>query len=228
MDWLLHFDGEYTANSDSSVTLKNGPAEAIVKVLYPAVKHREDIGLKEHDPDKKVPYLAFYPDAQAQLRQFITAICLNSSSVPKFEMLEDPTYLGVRIESQSAIEEFYLSRRAISTPGTMCIYTDGFTTDAYLLHLRRPSANAPVERYFVGDGSYLRRGDQSILESLSKLTACWAPADSLDVFSDDSSTSIQIAAERPPQSVRWNGLVAAARYDKEKKLVSLKRNKGSV
>ena len=182
MDWLLHFEGEYTVESDSSVRLKNGPAEAIVSVLYPAVKHREDIGLKEHDPDVKVPYLAFYPDAPAQSRQFITAICLDPSAVPKFEVLDDPNYLGVRIEGKDALEEVYLSRRAIATPGTMCIRIDEFTTDAYLLHLRRPSSSAPIERYFVGDGSYLRRGDRSILESLAKLTACWSPGESLEVF----------------------------------------------
>jgi oligo-alginate lyase len=223
MDWLLHFEGEYTADSDSSVTLRNGGAEAVVKVLYPGVKHREEIGLKQHDPDKKVPYLAFYPDVAAQSRQFITAICLNPNSVPKFEVLEDPNYLGLRMEVQGAIEEVYLSRRAIATPGTMCVRINAFMTDAYLVHLRRASSSAAVERYFVSDGSYLRRGDQSILESLSKVTACWSPSDSLDVFSDETSNSIQIVSEHLPKSIRWNGIMTTAGYDKEQKLVSLKR-----
>jgi hypothetical protein len=74
----------------------------------------------------------------------------------------------------------------------------------------------------VSNGSYLRRGDQSFFESLSKLTVCWSPGDPLEIFSNDASFSIQIAAEGLPSSVRWNGQTIKAEYDRGKRLVRLK------
>ena len=225
MDWLLHYDGEYTADSEGSVTLKNGAAEAVVKMLYPANKHREDIGLADHNPDRKVPYLAFYPEEAARSRQFITAICLNPEVMPKFEILEGENYVGVRVQTRQSVEETYLNLRAIngSIHTSSGVQIGDWMTDAYLLHISRPaSADAAVERYFVSDGSYLRHGGRSRLESLTKVTACWSQGDTVEVFSCDTSASLQIAAEGPPQSVRWNETPVTAVYDNEKRLVSLK------
>lgn len=225
MDWLLHYDGEYTAESEGGVTLKNGAAEAVVKMLYPANKHREDIGLADHNPDRKALYLAFYPEEAARSRQFITAICLNPEAMPKFEVLEGENYVGVRVHKQHSVEETYLNLRAIngSIHTSSGVQIGDWMTDAYLLHISRPSsADAAVERYFVSDGSYLRRGKKSALETLTKLTACWSPGNTVEVFSCEAPTSLQIAAEGPPQSVRWNGTPVTAVYDNEKRLVSLK------
>jgi oligo-alginate lyase len=222
MDWLLHYDGKYTTQPGGGVRLKNGAAEAVVKTLYPATKLRDDTGLADHDPDKKVPYLVFSPDSPAQSRQFITAICLNPDAVPKFEVIKEQNYLGVRMETSDSVEEFYLNLRAVNSPNTISIQIGDWTTDAYLLHIKRAaSEDGSVQRYFVGDGSYLRRKDQSIIESLSKLTACWSPGDPLEIFSNGASDSIQIAAERSPRSVQWNGRQVAAKYDQQTKLVSL-------
>ncbi len=223
LDWLLHFEGDYKVDSDGAVKLKNGPAEAQVRVLYPSCQHSEKAGLANEDPDKQIPYLSFRPNASGQLSQFITAICLDPAEMPEFEILNDPTYLGVRAESSDGIEETYLSLRAIETPGTMYIQAGGFTTDAYLLHLRRSSHDAPVGRYFIGDGSYLRQGGRSYMESLSKLTVCWAPKEELEVFSDEGSSSIEIGATHPARSARWNGSAIDSRYDAQRRLVLLRR-----
>ncbi|MDE3068351.1 MAG: heparinase II/III-family protein [Verrucomicrobiota bacterium] len=222
MDWLLHYDGKCTTDSDGGVRLKNGSAEAVVKMLYPPTKLREDTGLADHDPDKSVPYLVFSPDAPAQSRQFITAICLNPDAVPKFEVLEQKDCLGVRMRTPDAVEEIYLDLRAVNSPGTINLRIGDWVTDAYLLHLKRAaSGDRSVRRFFLGDGSYLRHKDRSLIESLSKLTACWSPGDSLEVFSDGASDTIQIGAERPPRSVKWNGRPATARFDRQTRLVSL-------
>jgi oligo-alginate lyase len=224
LDWLLHYAGEYAPDAAGGVRLKNDEAEALVRVLYPSSRIHEDSGLADHDPDKKVPYLVFRPQAQASLQQFIAAIDLNPEAPSKYELMEDPTYIGVRIQTAGAVEEFYMNRRAIATPGTMVIRIGEWTTDAYLLHLRRANAaGAGVDRFFVSDGSYLRRGDQSYLESLSKLTVCWSPGDPLEVFSDDASFSIQVAAEHVPKKVRWNDRPVSAEFDRQKNLVSLNR-----
>ena len=220
MDWLLHYEGSYSAESNG-VRIKNGNAEAVVKIVYPETKFHEQTGLADHDPDRKIPYLAFAPEGQSQSRQFITAICLNTDAIPKFEVVKERDYLGVRVEKSGALEEIYLSLRAIGTPGTQDIQIGDWTTDSYLLHLRRPAAGAPFERYFVGCGSYLRNGSRSLIESLSKVTACWAPGDPLEVFTDDSSNRIQIAAERQPRNLLWNGQPVTGRYDPDLKLISL-------
>jgi hypothetical protein len=223
LDWLLHFEGSYTTEPDGGVRIKNDTAEAVVKMLSPTVQMREEMGLSNHDPEKKVPYLAFSPTDQASTCQFITAICLNPDAVPQFEVLSDEGYVGVRIQTTDAIEECYLNLRAINTPGTISIQIDDFTTDAYLLHLKRASSgDQSVQRYFAGLGSYLRSEDQSIFESLSKLNACWSPGDPLEIFSDNPSASIQIAVERSPGTVRWNGRPVNAKYDQQTGLVSVR------
>ncbi|MGB6857372.1 MAG: heparinase II/III family protein [Terracidiphilus sp.] len=225
MDWLLHYDGSYTSDS-TGIRLKNGPAEATVKMLYPAYGLREDVGLADHDPDRKIPYLVFTASAPAQTQQFLTAVCLNTEAVPRFEVIEEQDYLGVRIETQDAMEEFYLSRRAINSPGTQDIQLGNWTTDAYLLHLRRPSAGATVERYFMGCGSYLRSSSRSLIESLSKVTACWSPGDPLEILTDDGSASIQLAAESMPRKALWNGQPVRHEYDRQSELLLLKRLPG--
>jgi oligo-alginate lyase len=225
MDWLLHFGGKYTTHPDGGVRLKNGKAEAIVKMLYPPAQIREEAGLADNDPKTKIPYLVFSPDAPAQSCQFITAICLNPNAIPGFEVLQKEDYVGVRMRMSDAVEECYLNLRAIETPGTISIQIEDWVTDAYLLHFKRAiSGDQTPQRFFVGDGSYLRYKAGSLIESLSKLTTCWSPGDSLEIFSNGASSSIQIAAEHPPASVRWNGRQVIGNYDEQTKLVSLRRD----
>jgi hypothetical protein len=223
MDWLLHYEGEYTTQSDGSVRLKNGAAEAVVKMLHPPARLHRDNGLAEHDPDRKVPYLVFSPPAAMSSRQFITAICLNAEAAPKFEMLEGHNYLGVRMQTDDTVEELHLNLAAMHSPNTSDMQIDDWATDAYFLHLKRAtSADQPVQRFFVGDGSYLRRQGKSLMESLSKLTVGWAPGDPLEIFSGNTSATIQIAAEGAPRSVKWNNRPVTARYDGQSGLVSLR------
>ncbi|HEV2327461.1 MAG TPA: heparinase II/III family protein [Verrucomicrobiae bacterium] len=222
MDWLLHFAGKYEKNSDGSVSLKNRRAEALVKMVYPPATIREGTGLADHNPDVEVPYLIFSPDGPAQSGQFITAICLNPNVVPKFEVLERQNYLGIRVQTPDAVEELYLDLRATRSPNTIEVQAGDWVTDAYLLHIKWSNLNGqPVQRYFIGDGSYLRYKGRSVMESLSKRTACWAPGESMEVFSDNMTAPMQIAADARPAGVNWNHRRVAARYDAQSKLVSL-------
>jgi hypothetical protein len=221
MDWLLHFQGESAAGNDGFVNLKNGQAEAAVKMLHPAAAIGTEIGLADHDPDKKIPYLVFHPDGAAQSRQFITVVCLDPSSIPLFDVADDPNYLHVRIQRQNAFEELIVSRRAMSTAGTMCINAAGFTTDAYFIHLQRPASGDPVRQFFVADGSYLRQAGQSQMESLSKQSVCWTADESLRMFSNAGPLPIQIGMAHSPRAVYWNGQKVAATYSHSGKFVSL-------
>ncbi len=222
MDWLLHFGGKYESNDDGTVTLNNGRAEAVVKMVYPPATVREDTGLADHNPERKVPYLVFSPAGPMQSRQFITAICLNPNAVPKFEILEDQKYLGIRMQTSDAIEELYLDLRAVRSPGTIDLQVGDWVTDAYFLHMKRTALNDQPVRFFLGDGSYLRYQGRSVIESLSKVTACWAPGEPLEIFSDKTSAPIQVSAESAPRSVKWNNRAVTGRYDDRSKLVSLR------
>ena len=222
MDWLLHYKGKCKTDSDGGVRLKNGPAEAVVKMLYPPATLHEDTGLADHDPDKQTPYLVFSPGAPMLSSRFITAICLNPDAVPKFEVFQEQDYLGVRMQTPGAVEELYLDLRAVRSPQTFDIHIGDWVTDAYLLHFKRAISNGqPVERFFVGDGSYLRYKGRSMIESLTKLTACWAPGEALEIFSDNASASVQIASEGAPKSVKWNNHPISAAYDPQSNLISL-------
>jgi oligo-alginate lyase len=222
MDWLLHFEGQHNVDPDGTVRLKNGAAEAVVKMIYPPVTLREEAGLTDHNPDKKIPYLVFSPAAPMQSRQFITAICLNPNAVPKVEILQEKNYLGVRIQTPDAVEELYLNFRAVNSPDTSDMHLGDWVTDAYMLHFKRGLLNdQAVERFFMSDGSYLRYKGRSMIESLSKLSVCWAPGDSPEIFSDSTSASVQIATQSSPRSVKWNNRPVTAAYDGESHLASL-------
>ncbi len=224
MDWLLHFEGNYSAEPDGGVRLKHGPAEAVVKILYPKTRLNEVTGLAMNNPDKKAPYLAFSPESHMRTCQFITAICLNPDAKPEFKVLESESHLGIRMLTADTEEEIYLDRRAIYFPGTVSLKIGDWVTDAYLLHFKRNRReNREVQRYFMCDGSYLRHKGRSIIESLSKLTACWSSGASPEIISNDGSDSIQLSAESPVGSVKWNGRMVKGRYDQSNKLITLHR-----
>jgi hypothetical protein len=225
MDWLLHYDGEYSAGDGGAVTLQNGAAKAVVKMLYPANTCREEMGLADHDPDRKVPYLVFAPGDEARSRQFFTAICLNPGAVPEFEVLQGENYIGVRAHTQDAVEETYLNLRAINGSIHMnCAVRIGeWLTDGYLLQLRRPAVgSSAIERFFVSDGSYLRSGSKSYLESFTKLTVCWSQGDGLEAVTSDARASIQIGAGSDLRRAHWNGKPASTVYDQQRQLVTLR------
>ena len=222
MDWLLHYEGTYTAEPGGGVHLKNGAAEAVVRILYPTTKLTEATGLAPGNPDKKIPYLIFSPGDPKQICQFITAVCLNPNAMPEFELLQGDQYIGIRMLTTDTVEEIYLDRRAIRTPGTISINVGDWVSDAYLLHFKRArTGNQAVQRVFMVDGSYLRRKGRSMIESLSKLTACWTPGKSPEIFSNDDSHSIQLAVGRPTNSVKWNGRTVTGKYNRSTRLITL-------
>ncbi len=223
MDWLLHYDGESSAGGEGAVTLKNGAAKAVVKMLYPANTYREEVGLADHDPDRKIPYLVFEPGDEARSRQFFTAICLNPEAVPEFEVLQGENYIGVRVRTQESVEETYLNLRAVNGSIHMnsAVWVGEWMTDAYLLHVRRLAAgDGAVERFFVSDGSYVRKGQTSILESLTKVTAGWTQGERMEIVSSDTRPPVQLGAARAPREVRWNGRPVATVYDRERQMVT--------
>jgi hypothetical protein len=192
VDWLLHYAGQYTPRADAEVLLQNGAAQARVSILHPPVTHREEVGLAEHNPDEKVPYLIFSSKAPALQQYVIAAICLDPSVPPKLELLESHGSLGVRVTSPEYVEETYLNLNSKSgATGTAVILGD-WQTDASLVQLRWNTHGHTLERCFVSDGSYLRHRGNSVMESLSKRCVCWSPANPARVFSDRRSEATPI------------------------------------
>jgi hypothetical protein len=192
IDWLLHYAGQCTPRTDAEVLLQNGAAQARVSILHPSVTHREEIGLAEHNPNEKIPYLIFNSKTPALQQYVIAAICLDLSAPPKLELLESDSYLGVRVTSPEYVEETYLNLNSKSGATGTAVILGEWETDASLVQLRWNMHGHALERCFVSDGSYLRQRGNSVMESLSKRCLCWSPANPAKVFSDRRSEALPI------------------------------------
>lgn len=175
VDWLLHYEGECNPKGAASVGLRNGAASADVTMLYPPVTMRRAQGLADHKPDQPAEYVVFSTTESSRDHRLLTAICLDPANAPKLELMQGKDYLGVRVTSAAWVEETYINLRSKSGATGTALTVDGWETDASLFQLRRPVHKGEVNRCFVSDGSYLRSGKRSLMESLSKSCACWTP-----------------------------------------------------
>ncbi|MBN2327182.1 MAG: heparinase II/III family protein [Candidatus Omnitrophica bacterium] len=180
LEWLLHYEGEALEKGEE-ILLSNGESSrALVRMLHPtdAILSRKK-GLKDHQPDVEVDYLAFSPQERSRDMKFITAILPlapeQNRPAAKLDLLEADEMIGVRISRGDSVTDIFLNLRAdgrrMHRNSNKIIH--GWDTDAYLFGLTR-SANAPdhpdsMDRGFVICGSYLRKNDQVVLDSLSKV-----------------------------------------------------------
>lgn len=180
LEWLLHFEGEAQERA-SNILLANGEeSQAIVKPMFPKeMKIVRKKGLKDHEPDTEVEYLALTPSEKSREMKFITAIVPLDQSQQEadinLELLEGDEMLGVRIMKDKQITEVFLNLRAdgrrMHRNSNKIIH--GWDTDAYLFGTTRP-IGAPddpdsITRGFVICGSYLRKNGKVVLDSLSKV-----------------------------------------------------------
>jgi oligo-alginate lyase len=180
LEWLLHYD-QKAEPKGSDIYLTHGDAKVLVKSLYPEqVIITEKTGLKDHDPDTQVPYLALSPPENLSEAKFITAIiplpAANPKSVPKFDLLQGRNMIGVRVTTKDKITDVYYNLRAdgrrMHRNSNNII--DGWETDACLFALTRPVGSKPndidsITRCMIACGSYLRKNDTVLLDSLSKI-----------------------------------------------------------
>lgn len=180
LEWLLHYDGTIR-EKDSSLVITNGDARVVVRSLFPEeMQVVEKIGLKDHDPDTKVPYLALTPEERTRETKFVTAIVPVQDdanwNMPDIESLESQNALGVRIRRSDTVTDVWLNlmadgRRMHRNSNNII---DGWDTDAYLIALTRPAeANEAtpdsITRCFAACASYLRKDGTVMLDSLSKV-----------------------------------------------------------
>lgn len=195
-DWLLHYGG--TARRDGqTVRLTDGDAAADVRPLFPqplpdaglptdypeAMRLVAHEGPAEADPKTNVPFLGFQPAGTSDREKFVVAIQPRTPGLEpsRVERLEGVNWIGVRITGGGSVTEVYLNlladgrirhRNANAVLG-------GYETDAYLLGLTWPAGAdraTTAAQIFVADGSYVRRGNTVLLDSLSKVFARWPTA----------------------------------------------------
>ncbi|MDP8246269.1 MAG: heparinase II/III family protein [Candidatus Hinthialibacter antarcticus] len=188
MEWLLHYEGA-AEDSGDTVLLSNGDeSRAAVHFLYPEDKaFVRKKGLKDHDPDTEVEYIAVTPDQKTREQKFITAVLPYGANGERpdysFKLLQGDEMLGVQIEHNGKVTNVYLNLRAdgrrMHRNSNKVI--DGWETDAYLFGFTR-AKNADdslnvIERGFVMSGSYLRKDQQVMLSSLSKVYSVFSYSD---------------------------------------------------
>ena len=234
LEWLLHYEGTVQQN-DTSLLCTNGDAQALIFPLFPAqMQAKEKAGLKDHDPDTQVPYLALTPEGDRREAKFITAIVpvkdREMGTIPRLESLTAENALGVRIHGDATITDIWLNlmadgRRMHRNSNNVI---EGWDTDAYLMALTRPVDSAErdpdgVTRIFIASGSYLRKDVKVFLDSLSKvytIFTCQEP-DMQVALQGQPIIRTSIRTKAKPDTVTLNGEHAEPLYDTERHSLQL-------
>ena len=227
LEWLLHYQGN-AERQGRRIRISNGSAQAIVRPLFPEdITVAEKKGLKDHDPDTEVTYLAFSPEAAVREKKFITAIlpCGAGGKAPavQIERLQDKDAIGVRLSDTDTITDIYMNLRADGRKmhRNSCNVIAGWETDAYLFAVTRP-IDAPADnpdaalRYFVACGSYLRKDGKVVLDSLSKVYTVFTPGKKTDVHLEGQPImNVRLRTLTKPDEVVLNGINVRALYDED-------------
>ncbi len=216
-EWLLHYNGE-AKRSGQVVRIADGDAAVAVRPLFPqtlpdgglptdypeAMRMVEHSGLKDAEPKVRQPYLGFQPARKDDREKFMVAVQPEAPgrTAAKVERIEGLNWIGARITDATRVTEVYVNlladgrirhRNANATLG-------GFETDAYLLALSRPVGSATgsaPDRFFVANGSYVRKDGVVWLDSLSKLFAQVDRKGGTAVMSRQPTASVRLGCTAP-------------------------------
>ena len=162
---------------------------------FPEKMRIEDrTGVKDHDPGTKVTYYSIFPNEEARQTKFITAIILLDEKnkmiegagwrgmssdkelrhgLPKIERLQANDMIGVRITQNGKVTDVYMNLQADGRVMHRNSHNviDGWETDAYLLSFtyKEGESSSKFNNCFVANGSYVRKKDQFVISSLSKV-----------------------------------------------------------
>jgi hypothetical protein len=232
LEWLLHYEGQ-GEKKESGVLLSNGPAQALVRPIFPdnlSITERE--GLADHRPDEKVAVLSFSPENETREEKFLMAVLLSErgskANPPRLEPLRGPEMIGVQISDRATVTEVYVNLRADGRRMHQNSNNSiaGWETDAYLLAVTRPEGSHPnnvdsITRCFVACGSYLRRGDKVVLESLSKVFAAFSSGspDMKVILQGQPFVEAAVRSAQRPENLLLNGETVPVDYDAAEDLV---------
>ena len=238
LEWLLHYDGS-VQRADSDLIVSNEEAQLRVRPLFPeTIDIVEKTGLRDHDPDTEVTYLALSPPEPAREAKFVTALVPTTSGrrPPRLERLSSDNAIGVRIDNDRTITDVWLNlmadgRRMHRNSNNII---DGWDTDAYLIAMTRPAGSDEsdpdaIERYVVACGSYLRKKDKVALHSLSKVYTVFTNgrADMDVALEGQPILRASLRAVEKPRTVVLNGEPMTPVYDARRKVVTVRLDGGS-
>jgi hypothetical protein len=191
MEWVMHYNDFKIKQEGLDMRVSKGKAYVLVRPLFPETlpdggyPHDfpeklvpvEKEGVHDHS-DKKETYLSIVAPGKIQQTKWITAIMLpdaNGGPLPKIEKIQGHDMQGVKITQNGTVTNVYLN---ILADGRMMGRNsnnsfDGWETDSYLTAITYPQNEAndisSATRYFVANGSYLRKNGKEMINSLSKL-----------------------------------------------------------
>ena len=235
LEWLLHYEGSMQAG-DLELILSNEDAKVAVRPLFPpGMQVVEKTGLKDHDPDREVTYLALTPEGAMREAKFVVALVplrkADDGPIPRIEPLTADNAIGAHIRDDQTTTDIWLNlmadgRRMHRNSNNVI---DGWETDAYLIALTRPAdagASDPdsITRCFVACGSYLRKDKKVMLHSLSKVNAVFTCRDSgMEIaLHGQPVTRASLRAAAEPHEVVLNGRRIDPAYDGQSKTVTLR------
>lgn len=239
-EWLLHVDG-VAKQRGTDLEVVKGEARVLVRPLFPMplpaagypadfpenMRLLEKTGLKDRDPDTEVTYYAFAAPDKSRRMKFITAIMLvnedNAAALPELERLEGPNHIGVRVRQGGTSTDVYLNLLADGSimHRNSNLQVNGWETDAYLTAITFPDGTDATDpdaasRYFIAQGSYLRRDDKVVLDSLSKvfLQAEYSPSGLNVLLQGQQTLNAYLRSVTEPQRLRVNGMECESVFDK--------------
>ena len=178
-----------------------------------------------------MPYYSFSVDSTSPFQRFISVIDLDPSKPKRMQVEEAQDIFKITLAGGDASHTIYLNRRSIEGAYDMGskVTVDDWTTDAYLLLLTTNNdapaspADDNISRFCVIDGSFLRKGDQSLFETFAKSHCLWTPGHEMEVASQaQEKFAMDIHVPAKPGKLIWNGKVTTPRYDEERLMLEIR------
>ncbi len=234
LEWLLHY-ADSVEKQGSDLTISNNGARVLVRPLFPQdITISEKTGLKDHDPDTEVTYLALSPEKPDREMKFITAVIPiprnGRDNLPQLERLTGDEAIGVRILDGDTVTDVYMNLRAdgrrMHRNSNKVIA--GWDTDAYLFAITRPTGteeNNPdaVVRCFVACGSYLRRDGKIMLDALSKVYTAFTPGKPQMEIALQGQPILRASLRTitKPERIVLNGKYVNTTYDEHRRAITI-------
>ncbi|MET3879045.1 heparinase II/III family protein [Chitinophaga sp. OAE865] len=237
-EWLLHPGGD-ARKTGMDISIQNNNAAVLVRPLFPETLiqtgYNHDFPEKmklvartapqAKDLTKTETYFSIQYPEEVRQTKFVTAIILkdsvNDNNIPQIERITAANYLGLRIRQSGKVTNVYLNLLADGRKMHLnsCNNMGGWDTDAYLLALtwaENKDTGKPedLQDLFVGYGSYVRKEQQVVYESLSKLSGIvsYGKNNIAAHFSGQPYARIGIFSAREPGAFSLNGKKTVINY----------------
>ena len=153
------------------------------------------------------------------------------------ERLQGTNYIGVRVRQGGTTTDVYLNLLADGRimHRNANLRVNGWETDTYLTAISFPDGRDMTDadaasRYFIAQGSYLRREDKVVLDSLSKvfLVADRSASELSVLLQGQPVINAYLRSARPPEAFVVNSVRREALYDETTKMVKISANPATI